>query len=437
MTDMNVCYVGGCGRLGYPMAVWTASCGYPTAIADINEAGVKAIQEGTYRSPEPDVDGLAAMAHRDGNLFATTDVYEAARNSDTIFVITRTPSLPDGSFSPHDVIAACREIGRGIRDDDRWRVVSVASTVMPGQVEGEIRKALESASGKVAHEDFGLCYTPEFIRQGAIIEDLSTPDFVIVGCETDGEWEAIRSYYKAVTLNDCPIIRMSIPSAEITKMGLNVSVVAKVARANELALLCHYTPGADAEDVLHAIGLDSRISSKYFSPGPPPGGPCFPRDSKAMSVAMRKKGIAPHVTDGVNSQERYLIKRMAWVVTQELDKTGGDTVGILGLTYKPGVPLLVGSPALMLSKEIGMFPPMLHVYAYDPLVSAAEDAGDVVIASSLEELVEASDVLVLMTPHREFLSLSEHNLMDKVVVDMWGFLPHLDCGRYVRFGRGR
>jgi len=431
----NVCYVGGMGRLGYPMAVWTASR-FQTVIADINEDAVGSFNAGTYHYPEPYVDEIAADGLGNGRLIATTDVEAAARNGDIIFVITQTPSVSGGSFTAHYVVQACKAIGRGLLENSRgFPVVSIASTVMPGTMEGVIRQTLERTSGLKAHENFGLCCTPEFVRQGSILQDFSRPDFVIVGCETDREWDVLRAYYHRTVTTQAPILRMSIASAEIAKLGLNVSVVAKVARANELALLCHFTPGADAEDVLHVIGLDSRIGAKYFSAGPPPGGPCFPRDNKAMVAALRERGIAAHVTEGVNNHERYLIKRMAWIVTSELDRVTGNTVGILGLTYKPGVPMLVGSPGLMLAHEVVLFPPIPTVYAYDPLVST-EGAENVTGCEEMDELVEASDVLVLMTPHEEFLSLSEHNLIDKVVVDMWGVLQHLDCKRYVRFGRG-
>lgn len=434
--DATVCYVGGFGRLGFPMAVWTAHCGYLTAIADIDGDAVRSFIRGIYSSPEPRVDELSAEAK---NLFATTNVEAAARGADLIFVITQTPGVDDGSFTAGHVVEACRAVGKGIRDSDRRPVVCIASTVMPGTVEGEIRDALELASGKTAHKDFGLCCTPEFVRQGAIVEDFSEPDFVVVGCKTDWEWEAVRSYYYGITVNDPPVIRMSVPSAEIAKMALNVAVVAKVARANEIALLCHFTPGADAEDVLDVVGRDGRIGGKYFSAGPPPGGPCFPRDSSAMQVAMHRVGIHPHVTAGVHDFDRYLVKRLAWIVADLLDAAGEKTVGILGLTYKPGVPLTVGSPGLWLAEELKRFPPIPEVYGYDPMLrelEVEEPIRDLCVAIPLEHLVDVSDVLVLATPCEEFLSLYDMNLMDKDVVDLWGFLPHLECRKYVRFGKG-
>lgn len=440
-TKMSVCYVGGGGRLGYPMAVWTASRGYQAAIADINEVVVRAILEGAYNSPEPQVDELAERAHADGRLNATTDVEAATRGADLIFVITQTPSRHDGSFTERYVVEACKAIGRGIRDASGWPVVCIASTVMPGRIDGPIRQALEDASKLQAHRDFGLCCTPEFVRQGAIIEDFSRPDFVVIGCEADREWETIKRYYRNITDETTPIMRMSIPSAEIAKMGLNVAVTSKVARANELALLCHYTPGADADDVLAIIGSDSRIGSKYFSAGPPPGGPCFPRDNAALTVAMRSRGIEPHVTAGVNAHERYLLKRMAGIVNGLLDPAGEKVVGILGLTYKPGVNMAVGSPGVDLAHELVTFLPKPTVYGYDPGLDPVRHwetpQGRVLTGvGSLEELVGRSDVLVLMTPWPVFMKLYEMDLSNKEVVDMWSFLPRLHCKRYVRFGYG-
>jgi len=193
--------------------------------------------------------------------------------------------------------------------------------------------------------------------------------------------------------------------------------------------------------VLAIIGSDSLFGSKYFSSGPPPAGPCFPRDNSALAVAMRSRGIEPHVTEGVNAHERYLIKRLAWIVNGMLDPAGEKTIGILGLTYKPGVNLMVGSPGVDLARDLVKFIPVPTVYGYDPglgIVPHWETPHGRVLTGvqSMEELVERSDVLVLMTPWPELLSLYDLNLMDKEVVDMWGFLPHIECKQYVRFGRG-
>lgn len=440
----NVCYVGGCGRLGYPMAVWTAQH-YETVIADVNGDAIDSILLGTYSSPEPHVNELAKDAHEAGNLNVTSDVMTAAERADLIFVITQTPSLPDGSFTERYVIEACREIGKGLalageayQSDPSgftWKTVCIASTVMPGRIEGPIRQALEEASGLTAHKGFGLCCTPEFVRQGAIIKDFSNPDFVVIGCETDREWETVKAYYHRITRDKASVFRMSIPSAEIAKMGLNVAVVAKVARANELALLCHFTPGADAADVLDAIGRDSRIGQEYFSAGTVPGGPCFPRDNKAMVVAMRERELEPFVTQGVNAHEDYLTKRMAWIIAAAAVATDARDIVLLGLTYKPGVDLMVGSPGLLIAQELANAPPSLNVYAYDPRASV-EDSAIAYCFDNLDAAVLAADMLVLVTPHKEYLSLYDVNLMDKVVVDLWGFLEGVECKQYVRFGRG-
>lgn len=424
----TICYVGGCGRLGFPMAAWTAYRGFTTYIADINEEAVQAVREGKFHSPEPRADVVARRASM--KLTATTNTGAAAEASDIIFILVQTPSLVNGSFSIYHVLNACDQIGLALKGTDKYKVVAVASTVMPGHVNGPIRERLETVSGKAAHRDFGLCYCPEFIRQGSIVRDFSNPEYVVIGREKERAADIMADYYRAVTENKPQIHHISIASAEIAKLGLNTAIVAKLARANELAWLCHETSGADAAEVLRVIGVDSRIGGKYFAAGPPPGGPCFPRDNLAMAMALQSKKISPHVTSAVLDFDRYHIERLAQL-TQQQYLPGRQTVGILGLTYKPDVDLLVGSMGLMLASKLR--PPIV---VFDPAVKSPYTS--TLNADSVGNLARWCDVIVLMTCWPEFKDVERIDLTGKIVIDLWGFLDEsrLNCERYVRFGRG-
>ena len=439
---IRICYVGGCGRLGYPMAVWTAWKGLPTIVADANAVAVQQIQQGAFYSPEPDVDRLAQEIRDDPHsrsLEATTNTGSAVRRSDIIFVLVQTPSLPDDSFSIKHVLAACRDIGQVLAGERDYKVVAVSSTVMPGHVNGPIRDCLEAASGKVAHRDFGLVYCPEFIRQGNIIHDFSHPDLILIGHENGAEVVAMWDYYRAIidwtTLGYDPVHEVTIESAEIAKIGLNTAIVAKIARANELALLCHYTPGADAAQVTRAIGTDPRIGRACSDPGTPPGGPCFPRDNKALVAAMRERGLTAHVASAVVEFEQYQIEHLAVLAAGFAD--AGECVGLLGVAYKPGVNLAVGSQSMLLARAIFTRRPDLRILAYDPGVVPTEEY--VEYAATLEELVAAADVLVLMTCWPDFKQVEKMDLTGKRILDVWGFLDRakLHGCEYVRFGEGR
>jgi len=430
MAETRICYIGGAGRLGWPMAVWSAHR-FPVIVADNNAEAVDAINAGQYHSPEPQVDSLTEFGSA-YNLMATTDVAEAVRQSDIVIVLVQTPSKFDGSFSIEYVLAACQEIGAALAKDDSYKVISISSTVNPGETNGPILACLERCSGKRAHRDFGLCYCPEFVRQGNIIDDFSRPEYVVIGYSDRREFVAMNAYYRTITAA-LQICGVRIESAEIAKIGLNVAVTAKVARANELALLCHYTPGADATEVLHAIGLDSRIGPKYFKPGPPPGGPCFPRDNRSLTAAMLVAGLQAHIATATVGFELYHSAQLARIVVEETRP--GQTVGLLGLAYKPGVNLMVGSQSEQLANDIYGIQPDCQIIACDPMVKASQ----FVDILPLEQVVRQSDVLVLMTCCAEFRQLEKMDLAGKTIVDMWGYLgeSRLAGCRYVRFGKGK
>jgi UDPglucose 6-dehydrogenase len=426
---MDICYVGGCGRLGYPMAVWTAACGFSTIIVDKREDAVAAVLRGDYSSPEPEVDRFAREARQ--MLTATLDIGEAVEVSDIIFVLVQTPSKQDGGLSLDYVLEACKSIGKALAETDQYKVVSISSTVMPGDVEGPILDVLEQESGKAAHVDFGLVYCPEFIRQGSIVYDFSCPDFVVIGYLNEREVDVMESYYQQITRNAPTIHKISIPSAEIAKIGLNTAVVAKIARANEIMLLCHRTSGADARDVLKAIGSDPRIGNRYFSPGLPPGGPCFPRDNVAMVKALADCGLHHSIAHAVRTHEQYQIDLLFRLIMCYIAQPM-HTVGILGLTYKPCVDLTVGSQGEKIARFLHQ--ENVSVLAYDPAVKI----DGIRAAESLDDLVENSNVLVLMTCWHEFRKLNHMDLTGKTVIDCWGFLNEslISASTYVRLGKG-
>lgn len=417
---MNVCYVGGCGKLGYPMAVWTATK-HNVIMADKNTESVEAVNTGTFSSSEPGVDHLA-IQHSD-RIVATEDVQAATEQADLVFIIVQTPSESSGAFSTEFIETACKDIGKGI---NRWKIITVCSTVSPGATDGGIRTVLETASGKKAHKDFGLCYNPEFVRQGNILEDFSCPDIVLIGHSSTQERSGLQEYFADLALNEPNFRYMSIPSAEIAKIGLNTAITAKLARANELAWLCQRTPGADARDVLGAISADPRIASAYFSPGPPPGGPCFPRDGRALSAAMKQRSLSPYLTQGENDSRQLQMGLMHYLVAQYA--CGSARICVMGLAYKAGVALTDESPGKFLAENLRKSG--WSVSTYDPAVESDLE--------TLDQCIDQSDTLVITTPWPEFKLLEQMPLKEKTVIDFWGMLDdeQMTC-EYVRFGKGR
>jgi UDPglucose 6-dehydrogenase len=414
----TVTFVGGCGRLGLSLACVAADHGYNVFCADVNDQAVVKINRGECPITEPVVDELVAR-WGGKRLHGTLDTIVACAVSDIIFVIVPTPSGEDGAFSLKYVTPACKEIGLGVGKNEGKPTVVIVSTVMPGHTLGRIREQLEAYSHKKMCKGFHLVFSPEFIRQGSIVADTSCPDQVLIGecCEKGGE--VVEEYYRSVVNNEPPFKHMSIVSAEIAKLGLNTTVVAKTSMANQIAWLCHNTPGADAKDVLDSIGADKRVGSKYFGAGTPVGGPCFCRDARAFAVAAEAVYTPPTLARAIDEYIDIQVGNIGRMLT----------VGLLGLTYKPGVDIVEESQAVKLAKRLGAN----QVVAYDPRVVVGYSV------KSLEALVRRADVIYVMVQWSEFKRLEELDLRGKLVYDLWGMLDEdkLNCAKYVRFGRGQ
>lgn len=428
----KVAYVGGCGRLGICLATWSAHKGHDTIIVDVNARAVREVNEGMWPISEYE-DGAAMMcdAVEAGTLRAYHEEWEQLRDREVIFVIVPTPSLDDGSFSIKAVLEACKRIGAHGLVGNEWiyPIVVIVSTVNPGDTDGPIREMLERESGKKAGEDFGLCYSPEFIRQGSIIEDFSHPELVLIGSEDGEDANALWFYYR--TLVDTRMFYvMSTVSAEIAKIGLNAALSTKVAVANQLMWLCQYVPGANVYDVLAAIGEDDRIGAKFFKPGPHVSGPCLPRDNRALSAAIHKRsGTCSEISDAVTASIRHDVVSLAALVAHY-----DGVIGMLGLTYKSGVDITEESAGVRLARELNhTF--RREVFAHDPSFPAVTGLTQV---RNLGKMIERCRVLVITTPWEQYSKLDEYDLRGKIVVDCWGVCPMAEskCEKYILLGRG-
>jgi UDPglucose 6-dehydrogenase len=413
---VKVAFVGGAGRLGMAFALWSAECGHEVIVSDVDRAALDRLREGKVNTLEPGLIELAA-AHKD-NLILTTDNGEAAHLADLVCIVVNTPSTPTGAFSSRHVLTAARELVVGLHNG--YKVVNIVSTVMPGEVR-QVGRLLERISGLVLGVDFGLVHCPEFIRQGSIIADFNRPAFVVVGEYDRQSGDVAELYFDSVTRNTPALYRMSLESAEIAKIGLNAVVVAKMTLANELAWLCQGIPGADARDVLDAIGADDRIGHSYFGAGTWPGGPCFPRDTKALAAAGRQAGMGTFVIAEVGrAADRELHRLADFCQRLMLDY---PRVGVLGLAYKPGVNLREESQGTALIDALAH---LGVIDAHDPVLCRGD----------LPAFVARHDLLVLMTCWPEYEALQEMDLSGKCVVDMWGYLDGIECCEYIRFGKG-
>jgi UDPglucose 6-dehydrogenase len=310
---------------------------------------------------------------------------------------------------------------------------------MPGSSQAKIRPALERASGRRVGEGLGLCYSPEFIALGNVIRDMLEPDMVLIGESDARAGDVLERLYAGVCENDPPFRRMSLVNAELTKIAVNTYVTMKISYANALADMCERLPGADVDVVTDALGLDTRIGPKYLRGAIAYGGPCFPRDNKAFAVLARDLGTEPLLAEATDSVNVAQTDRLARVVQSRLEP--GDSVGILGLAYKPDTGVVDESPGVALARLLGEAGYDVHVYDPVALEAALSCLGGAARGSaSVGELLERSDVVVLTTPWPEFTDLPVEAVAGKplTVVDCWRILSEDTYGGaidIVRLGR--
>jgi len=428
--------VVGLGKLGAPLSAVLASKGHEVIGIDVNPEPVRLLNEGRAPVDEPGLEELV-LRSRD-RLSATTDFTAAALAQVTILLVP-TPSDDRGVFRNEFLLAAVDEIGAGLRASDRYHVVVVGSTVMPGVCDAEVGPALERASGRQLGEALGLCYGPEFIALGNVIRDMLEPDLVLIGEVDRRSGDVLEELYSVVHKNDPPLRRMSLLNAELAKIAVNTYVTMKISYANALADLCERLPGADVDVVTDALGLDTRIGSKYLRGAIAYGGPCFPRDNKAFTVLARDHGAEPLLAEATDLVNIAQTARLARIVSSRLE--AGMVVGILGLAYKPQTGVIDESPGVALARILGE-EAGFEVIVFDPeaLEAGLEALGSCVRGTeSAAELAEKSDVIVITTPWPEFAELPietfEREGAPRVVVDCWRLLEEEKYGEVIEIVR--
>jgi UDPglucose 6-dehydrogenase len=408
------------------MAAAMASRGVRTIGVDIQAAPVEKIKKKLAPVWEP---GLSEMILGcDGLLQATMDVNEAVHETDLTFVVVPTPSLPSGAFSLEYVCSVVRQIGAAIGKKDGYHLVVLSSTVLPGATEHVVLPLLEESSGKCRGMGFGLCYSPEFIALGSVLRDFLNPDFLLIGECDAASGKKLASFYANEMQINARIARMTPVNAELTKIALNTFVTTKITYANMLAEICERLPGGDVDVVTGALGLDARIGAKYLKGGLGYGGPCFPRDNKALAHFLDSMGVPaglPRTVDQLNSQQPQRVVDLIWSLGVPKD----GRVAVLGLAYKPNTNVVEGSQSVAIASllaEAGS-----SVVVHDPL--AIEQARQVLgnsvsyAASVTECLANAQLILVAndLPEYRGALHQTSNQIPRPIVLDAWRFLRPL------------
>jgi len=325
-----------------------AQRGFEVVGIDIDAEKVKKINAGQPPVEEP----LLAETITAGKarLRATQDYHEAVA-TDVTFFIPPSPSLPDGSFSNEFLLRAMQPIAAAVREKGKQGHLFVcSSTTTPGAVDTVLIPMLEREIGGACGRDFGVCYNPEFIALGNVVKGLLEPDMVLIGQSDPQSGEVLEAMYKKYNQNQPNIARMSIISAELTKISVNSYVTMKISFTNQLRMIADQFPKADIHHILDAIGSDSRVGRKYLRAGLSYGGPCFPRDNRLLAYTARQLGLeAPlaEASDKVNHRANAAL-------FEQVQKLVGksDTVAVLGLTYKPDTYITEEAAGLFLAQQL-------------------------------------------------------------------------------------
>lgn len=413
----------GLGKLGASMAAAIASRGHEVVGVDINQTTVDAMNEG--RAPVQETDLEATIADNADRLRATRSHREGVHGSDVSFVVVPTPTDDRGAFSLQYLKYAFREIGQALATKDDHHLVVLTSTVLPGSTRYGLLPILEEASGKTPGEDFGLCYSPAFIALGSVIDDFLRPDFTLVGQLDDRSGDLLESCYEEIVEGDPPCKRMSLENAELAKIAVNTYITTKITFANMLADFCERIPGGDVDAVTDAVGADQRIGHAYLTGALGYGGPCFPRDNKALGFLADAVGARADLAETTDAMNRRVPDRVVDRLRDLLEE--GDTVAVLGLAYKPDSHVVEESQSVKLAKALSRAG--ARVVAYDPMameMAAEELQQHAVLLDSPRDCLGQSDIALVTTPDPAFKDLGPKDFLeggeDVTVVDFWRLL---------------
>ncbi len=419
--------VVGLEHLGAPLAACFAASGFSVIGIDNSPTVIELMNQNLAPVQEPGLQGLLTK-HAD-KLKASTDISVAATETDITFIIVPTPSLNDGGFDNSYVLDVCRRLAKAIAEKKHPHVVVIASTVMPGSCAGPIAETLERHSGLDIGEGFHLVYNPQFIALGSVIYNILNPDMCLLGESDPVGGHFVAQLHQRVHHNTPFMARMNLVNAELTKLAVNTFVTTKISFANMLARICENTPGADADVVTKALGSDSRIGPTFLKGAIGCGGPCFPRDNKALAVAARNVGVNATIavtTDHFNKEQTTFL---AELTKRHLRDDG--RVAILGLAYKPDTDVTAESQGI--SRALALAEQGFGVHVQDPIAipTAKAALGDhVTYYANPVYCASSADVVVITTPLEEFHSTPWQSIASNervlVAIDCWRILDGID-----------
>jgi UDPglucose 6-dehydrogenase len=412
---MNIAMIG-TGYVGLVTGACFSEFGVNVTCVDKDESKIARLKRGEMPIFEPGLDALVASNVKAGRLSFTTDLSAAVKGAKAVFIAVGTPSRRgDGHADLSYVLGAAEEIARAM---DGYTVVVTKSTVPVGTGR-EVAERIRAANPKA---EFDVVSNPEFLREGAAINDFMRPDRVVIGADNDRARDVMRSLYRPLYLIETPMVFTSIETSELIKYAANTFLATKITFINEVADLCEKV-GADVHDVARGIGLDGRIGRKFLHPGPGYGGSCFPKDTLALVRTAQEAGAPLKIIETVVAVNDARKKKMAQKIIAACGGSVKDkTVAVLGLTFKPNTDDMRDAPSLDIVPAL--VSAGARVRAYDPegMHEARQMLRDVEMCTDAYDAMQGADALAVLTEWNEFRALdlerAKKLMKGRVIVDL-------------------
>ncbi len=398
----------GTGYVGLVSGVCFSDFGHDVVCVDKDPAKIEALERGEVPIYEPGLDDLMARNVEAGRLTFTGDLKAAMEGAQAIFIAVGTPTRRgDGHADLTYVMAAAEEIAENLTD---FAVIVTKSTVPVG-TNRKVKQTIAKANPKA---DFEIASNPEFLREGAAIDDFMRPDRVVVGVQTERAAQVMAEIYRPLFRRDFPIVTTDLESAEMIKYAANAFLATKITFINEIAALCEKV-GADVKEVSKGMGLDNRIGNKFLHAGPGYGGSCFPKDTNALARTGQDYSVPLHIVETVIEVNEAIKRRMIEKLRDLCEGSfNGKTIAVLGVTFKPNTDDMRDAPALTIVPAL--VGGGARVRVVDP---QGKREGEALLPGVhwLEDpykAVQNADVVVLLTEWNEFRALDLKRMAKKM-----------------------
>jgi UDPglucose 6-dehydrogenase len=399
---MHIAVIG-TGYVGLVTGACFAEFGVEVTCVDVDAKKIEGLKNGIMPIYEPGLDTIVEKNYKAGRLHFTTNIKSAVEQALVVFLAVGTPPKPDGSPDMSYYQQAAKDIAESMNG---YKVLVTKSTVPVGTGKWLREFVAENQTTKT---NFGVASNPEFLREGAAIDDFMRPDRVVVGSNEPDAIAIMKDLYRPLFLIETPIVFTSLEAAELIKYAANAFLATKITFINEIANLCDAI-GCDVHDVAKGMGMDNRIGRKFLHPGPGYGGSCFPKDTKAFTKVGDKFGVETSVVDAVIKANDYQRLAMIPKIQKLVGDFNGKQIGVLGLSFKPETDDMRESPATDIIKE--MQKQGAKIRAFDPVAmeEAKHSLPDIEYAENEYDAIKDADILVIITEWNQFRALD----MEKV-----------------------